>query len=331
MDLKKVLIGLMVVILLALAALNFAQTGGYFTASQEKSEVIRIGYGVFLSNLPVFVAAEKGFFESENLKVELIKFGTVQEINNALVNDAIDVAFPNGLEMVIATENVKPKAQMIFGAKVNTLKCKYKLSCGDDQALIVKNESIIDINQLAGKKIGIHPSTSQKLLAQMWKEKVFPNTTIYFVEVPIFMHLQVLEKGNVDAVITAEPVIAVSKQKKIGKILKEEIYASTLYDPIPFIVYTISTKALNEKPKESQKFLAAYRKAVEYIHEQPVEARKTAAKYVGLGEEILTSAIITDQQTSEEIDVKALEYFQSQIAKHLNITSNVNIKDLLIK
>src|SRR4030042_1431468 len=61
------------------------------------AEAVKIGYLRITTSLATFVAQDKGFFEQQGLKVELIPFDSGTAITDALIAGRIDVIGSNSI------------------------------------------------------------------------------------------------------------------------------------------------------------------------------------------------------------------------------------------
>ena len=107
-------------------------------------ERVRIGVPLFpLVSFPVFVAHEKGFFEKNGLKAEIIRINSEPTTYQALISGDIDAT--SGAPTGLVQTNIQ-------GVGVVSLGCWDNLV----SYTMITKEKIDDLAQLRGKKVGIN-------------------------------------------------------------------------------------------------------------------------------------------------------------------------------
>lgn len=117
---------------------------GFTLAAGFGQEKIRVGVPLFPTvAFPVFVATEKGFFEKNALKVEIIRINSEPTTYQALISGDIDATggSPSGLVL----SNLQGVPVISLGSWDNLV--PYTLAT---------REKINDLSQLKGKKIGVN-------------------------------------------------------------------------------------------------------------------------------------------------------------------------------
>lgn len=117
---------------------------GFTIATGFGQEKIRVGVPLFPTvAFPVFVATEKGFFEKNALKVEIIRINSEPTTYQALISGDIDATggSPSGLVL----SNLQGVPVISLGSWDNLV--PYTLAT---------REKINDLSQLKGKKIGVN-------------------------------------------------------------------------------------------------------------------------------------------------------------------------------
>src|SRR5438105_74339 len=121
--------------------------------SQEK---IRIGVPLFPTvSYPVFIAQEKGFFEKNGLKAEIIRINSEPTTYQALISGDIDAT--SGAPTGLVQSNLQGVPVVSLGSWDNLV--SYTMAT---------REKIDDLSQLRGKKIGVNRlGGSQERLAAL--------------------------------------------------------------------------------------------------------------------------------------------------------------------
>jgi ABC-type nitrate/sulfonate/bicarbonate transport system substrate-binding protein len=116
---------------------------------------VRLSYMPFASDLAIFVALEKGYFQREGVDVELVKFQSATENLNALLAKRTDMTGMVGIStLLLAFE----KAPDQFRAFLGTAETETHWG----SALLVPPDSPIrSISDLKGKVVGTYEGTTQ--------------------------------------------------------------------------------------------------------------------------------------------------------------------------
>lgn len=117
---------------------NFRPAGG---AAQE---LIRIGVPLFPTvSYPVFIAHEKGFFEKNGLKAEIIRINSEPTTYQALISGDIDAT--SGAPTGLVQSNLQGVPVVSLGSWDNFV-----------SYTVATREKLEDLSQLRGKKVGVN-------------------------------------------------------------------------------------------------------------------------------------------------------------------------------
>jgi|SRR3990170_2201748 len=127
---------------LLLASIVFAL--GYLLAENGfAQDKVRIGVPLFPAvSFPVFVAHEKGFFEKNGLKAEIIRINSEPTTYQALISGDIDAT--SGAPTGLVQSNIQGVPMVSIGCWDNLV-----------SYTMITREKIDDLSQLKGKKVGI--------------------------------------------------------------------------------------------------------------------------------------------------------------------------------
>ncbi|HEX2946982.1 MAG TPA: ABC transporter substrate-binding protein [Clostridia bacterium] len=179
---------------------KLAQSG---TSVGEDKFVLRIGYGGSLCEAPLHIAVEKGFFDEEGLKVELIKLAPGTVFDSVTANK-IDAGFSLLASMIQPLSNGLP-------AKITT-----GLHTGCDKVLVKRNSGLEKAVDFKGRKIGVPSMSSspiiftKRVLADNGIGISVENSEVEFVvysaaDLPI-----ALQNGAVDAIAMNDPTATIA-------------------------------------------------------------------------------------------------------------------------
>ena len=129
-------------------------------------EKIRIGVPLFPTvSLPAFIAHEKGFFEKNGLKAEIIRINSEPTTYQALISGDIDAT--SGAPTGLVQSNLQGVPVVSLGSWDNLV-----------SYTVATKEKIDDLSQLKGKKVGINRlGGKSSLILRVMLEDAGLNTT----------------------------------------------------------------------------------------------------------------------------------------------------------
>ena len=222
-----------------------------------RQEPLRIGVNAWPPFELLYLAREKGYFEAENVEVDLIDFSSYTGILRAYHQGNVDGFF--------ATLNEVQIADNFQDQPVVTLVVDY--SFGGD-ALVVRN-GITDLKGLKGRRIAYEESA----LGSYALERILTIGGLRPDDVKPVSRLpeeaeQDFRQGTVDGVITYEP--------GLGRLLRSQgarVLFSSRDIPGEIVdVMAVRRSVVDGRPSDLRGLLRAWFKAVACLKEQPVEA-----------------------------------------------------------
>ena len=103
------------------------------------------------------------------------------------------------------------------------------------------------------------------------------------------------------------------------------------YSPNPIGIAAVNNKWLVENPEAAKVFFQAIDKAVEFIKNNPAEARKILAKATNLDENVANAMNIMPLSASTQIDFNNLKGYLDILKNIGEIKSTQNPLDICIK
>lgn len=275
-DVRSVIVIGMAVLLSMLTLISCSKS------KETTRETIRVAYLPILVSSPFFVAQDKGYFDEEGVKVEPQKFVSSNQMVEAMLSGNTD-ALISLAQSVHATVEVKqPGTMKVF--MVNAQNSKEYLS-----SLVVKKDSPIrDVLELKGKKIGCFPGQTARVYLSMTLEKhgLDPAKDVQIQEIDPASHLQALEAGSIDALLTYEPTTTIGIEKGLVRPLIQGAFEKNVIDPWIGGVFTLRMKFIEDHPDAARRFVRALDKAVDYINAHPQEYKLILPKYTAIDENI---------------------------------------------
>jgi NitT/TauT family transport system substrate-binding protein len=272
--------------------------------SNKSNKIVKIGYQPLASNVPFYVAMEKGFFTDEGLKVEPVRFESANTAVEALLNNQIatDVVIP--LFVIFSIEQNNPDQFRLYAFQSDTKEHTH-------EAFIVRKDSkITSLKDFKGKKIGCFPgAAAQAYIKIMLKNVLNENEDITIVPMPPQLQLQALENKQIDVLLAYEPTLTIALEKGVAKVILKSSFAKLLRDPFPVTAFPFTKKYVDENPKIARKIVNAFYKSFDYIKKNPLEANKTIVKYTNLDEKYVGKLNQLLQQKLGEISKKQIQDF----------------------
>ncbi len=238
---------------------------------------IKVGYIPIADCSQLYVGIEQGFFEAENIKIELKSMAGGSKILQTLGAGSIDVGFSNVVSLILAREAGLPFVAFTGGPAQDE---NHK-----EHALLVKKDSPIkDIKELSGKKIALNTrkNIDELMVTLLLKKYNVDLSTVRFIEVPFPRMLGVLEGGDVDAIAAIEPFVTFGLSDQKNRVLS---YNYLEIQPVTEIAAYLTTENwINNNPEMANKFQRALEKSSQFIAENDEQVRQIMTKYTGLDE-----------------------------------------------
>ena len=285
---------------------------------------IKVGYLPMVSSLTHFVAVENGYYKDEGLEVQAQQIMTSNLIAQDLVAGHIDVAIELSIIPLLKQLENSPNAAKIFSISSITREN------GFDGVLVKSNSQLMKLEDIAGKKIGVFPGTTAKnSLSDIFKTQ-FPNLELpIFVELDPIVHIQSLENGDIDALFAYEPTLTLGIMKNGFNKISNSIYAIQ-YSPNPIGVGAVNDKWWAKNLETAKAFFTAIDRAVEFIENNPIEARRILAKATDLDENIANEMNIMPLSLSTQIDYNNLKGYLDVLKNLGEIDETPFPKDICI-
>jgi len=287
---------------------------------------VSFGYQPFGSNLPFFVAAEKGFFKQHNIEVEPVKIISANDAANAVVQGSIVGNATVPLNVLLNIEENQPGLMKIFMVKATS---KERWS---DYLLVKKGSPIRSIADLKGKKVGGYPGSAQQILIRLILRQFMDDKDILTVEMPPSTQLQGLDAGQIDALLTYDDLAITALENGIAQVLEEDPICKHVVNPMYAFPYVLSSKFVKDNPTAAKEIRDAMYQAADFIKTNEPEARQIMAKWVGTKKEIADKVNLWDQPKAEQIDRAALQkladiFFDAGVTKKRIDTSHLYLTD----
>ena len=244
---------LLLSVILALPAVGFSKESA--PKGSHAAPVIRFGVLPVIQALPLFVAAEKGFFKEEGLDVDLVAFNSALEKDVAFTSGQISGYFGDLQTCIVLNGNNVPIK--IVAEVYNATKAQRTFAL-----LISPKYAGIGLREAAKAGVAVSSNTILDFLTTKFlAAKGIPLTEAHLVEMKnIPIRLQMLLGGQVAAAVLPEPFATLAESKG----------AQTLADDagtgLSSTVLAFDEDFLNNAPDRAKAFLRAVDKASGYIN-----------------------------------------------------------------
>jgi NitT/TauT family transport system substrate-binding protein len=264
-------------LLAGLAALAFIAQ----PAAAQTTKIV-VGYTATADFASGFIAADQGLFKKRGLDVEFKIVPLNSQLPAAVQSDSITMggttvsvllqAIDGGLDHVaIAGSGVTWKGQDSFGA---VMRADVPYAKADD---------------FIGKKVGA-PGIGA-FLQVLFRNWLIDNGVDYkkvtFVEVGFPQMADVLKGGNVDAVVTGEPVMGRIVSAGIGK--QVTTFTDNLKGDLPIIVYSATRKWAEANKSAAKAFQEAITEGAAIANKDPAAVRASVGNYIKMPPEVIAN------------------------------------------
>lgn len=292
-----------------------------YSATDDKPVTVpsfKFGTLPVLQSLPVFVAAEKGFFKEQGLNVEIILFNSAMEKDVAVTAGQIagyfgDMMTPmvllgNGTNIKITVTNFNTTANQRMFAILSAPQSKSKT---------------LDDATRSGIATGTN-NISEYLTFHLLQTHRAWNDSVNLVDIKsIPIRLQMLLSGQVSAALLPEPLATLAEIKGAKALAddKGQGHSAT--------VLAFSGKFLKDYPRSVKGFHAAVDKAADYINKHPDEVRTIMNRECKIPEPLQGSFPIPKFPKVTTPSQKQIMDVYRWLKEKKIITKNMSYKDMV--
>ena len=253
-------------VMIILATIVIQGLWGCSPGGQDKaantSPPIQFGTLPVIQALPLFVAAEKGYFKEMGLNVDLVPFSSAMEKDVAMSAGQISGYFGDMITPMVLTAN--GTLVKIVATYFNTKNEQRMFAI-----LTAPKYQGKDIRGIASAGIACSSNTMLDYLVTrlLGKKGITPNN-INLVEVKsIPIRLQMLMSEQVPAAILPEPLVTLAETKGARVVVDDGGTG------ISATVLVFSNQFLSKNPDTVKAFLKAVQKAYDFINQKPEQVR----------------------------------------------------------
>ncbi len=269
---------------------------------------IRIGYWPIAAGLPFYAAISKGYFKEAGLDVEPLKFASTQQVMEAMLAGRSEGTASGTAAAILAIgEIAQPGLFKIICT--NPTNNKFVL----DEFVVAKDSTVLKLADLKGKRVAAAPGIQNVTLAQVMLERAGAGA-VSVIELPIGQHVAALAAGQVDAVYTLEPTGTIGRLNGSTRNLEVGVVAKyILGDPgAPWHggAATLTSEFIKNHPDLTKKYIAAYRRGVDFVRNSPNEARPFLKGYTAIDGALTGEVPLANYMMYNEFKPSDIAYFQ---------------------
>jgi NitT/TauT family transport system substrate-binding protein len=243
-----------------LASVILFSMGGCGPKTPQSVEKIILGTEAITLASPIWIAADKGYFQEEGLQVEIKTFSSGKATFQALLSDnSIDLA--TAAQTPVVYNSFQNRDYAIIGRIVNSDN-EVKLLARQDKGLKVPED-------LKGKKVGITLDTSSHFFLGLFLINYHMRMSdVSMMDLEPALLAEALIQGKADAIVTWEPYSYLAK-KALGD--KALLFPSQGLYRLDY--YLIARNDIIKKhPEALRRFLRAVEKSEAFIKKNKEEA-----------------------------------------------------------
>lgn len=287
--------------------------------------VVRLGFQRVGPYRAFFVAQDRGFFRDEHVNVEATEYPSSNLIAQAQVAGRIDgsgfVSFP----VLFSLEQASP------GQSACQLVVSMTAHSRFAGVVVPAASTLTSPDQLRGRRIGVYPSSTNVIYAQLMLERLFGSrdaATIQQIEPPLA--LQLLESGGIDALIGPDPMPATAIARGIGRVLVYSPDARFVMDPHPVGCATFSKAFHEQHPDVEARVRRALDRAVDFLRDPAnhAEVLRIVAARTGVDASIAPHLGDVDYAKLGELDRHAVQRLADLLERERVLQGHVDTGQL---
>ena len=260
----------------AIAVLVAAVLTGSGPAAVAQDKV-KVGVFPTASSLPYFVAIERGFFKEQNIEPETIRLIGGPPNIAAMISNQIEAAIVLVTIEAMNANLKKPGVAMYIG--VHSQNKTYQM----EQFVVRKGYSAESLKDLKGARIMSAPGPANVVAAKAVLAKVGLKEGDYTIDqLDMSQHVNVMTAGTFDAGYTLEPQASTMRKLGVARTLEAGVITKYILGDENGNAFAagcaLTSDFIKGRPDVARRFAAVWKKGIEFVNENPQEARKYLAK-----------------------------------------------------
>src|SRR5262245_21987308 len=282
---------------------------GQPAAAQDK---VKVGVFPTASSLPYFVAIERGFFKEQNIEPETIRLIGGPPNIAAMISNQIEAAVVLVTIEAMNANLKKPGVAMYIG--VHSQSKIYQM----EQFVVRTGYDAATLKELKGARIMSAPGPANLVAAKAVLGKVGLNEGDYTIDqLDMSQHVNVMTSGTFDAGYTLEPQASIMRKLGVARTLEAGVIAKYILgdeDGNAFAAgCAITSDFIKSRPDVARRFAAVWKKGIDFVNQNPQEARKYLARNTLTPEDVADTVPMVRYYMAGELTDKHKAEFQKFI------------------
>src|SRR5215471_2498916 len=278
-------------------------------AAQDK---VKVGVFPTASSLPYFVAIERGFFKEQNIEPETIRLIGGPPNIAAMISNQIEAAVVLVTIEAMNANLKKPGVAMYIG--VHSQSKIYQM----EQFVARTGYAAATLKDLKGARIMSAPGPANLVAAKAVLAKVGLNDGDYTIDqLDMSQHVNVMTSGAFDAGYTLEPQASTMRKLGVARTLEAGVIAKYILgdeDGNAFAAgCAITSDFIKGRPDVARRFAAVWKKGIDFVNQNPQEARKYLARNTLSPEDVVDTVPMVRYYMAGELTDKHKAEFQKFI------------------
>lgn len=282
------------------------------------------GYTAVTDFATVFLGIEEGYFKKRNLEVEAKFIPLNSTIPAAIQSDSLQMGGPTPSVFLQAVDGGLDHVVVSGGGMTAPNQTGYGVVAKAGTGIRTPQDFI-------GKKVGV-PGLGAFLhvgFRAFLKSKGVDYKKVNFVEASFPQHGDLLRGGSLDAVVTADPIMARILDSGVGYVAS--YYGTFLTSGMPTILHTARRDWAEKNLAAARSFRESIVEAAAFLNKPANEpkVRATIGKYIKVPPEVLAKMQISPP--TPLITEKQLDYWVGLMKEQEMLKTNPKVASLIVK
>jgi NitT/TauT family transport system substrate-binding protein len=285
---------------------------GALAQSAAGQDKVKVGVFPTASSVPYFAAIERGFFKEQGIEPETIRLIGGPPNIAAMISNQIEAAIVLVTIEAMNANLKKPGVAMYIG--VHSQNKTYQM----EQFVARTGYKADSIKDLKGARIMSAPGPANVVAAKAVLAKVGLKEGDYTIDqLDMGQHVNVMTSGTFDAGYTLEPQASTMRKLGVARTLEAGVITKYILGDENGNAFAagcaITSDFIKSRPDVARRFAAVWKRAIEFVNENPQEARKYLAKNTLTPEDVVDTVPMVRYFTAGQLTDKHKAEFQKFI------------------
>jgi NitT/TauT family transport system substrate-binding protein len=230
---------------------------------------LKVGVLPIADVAPLYLGAEKGFFERENLVIEPQVAAGGAAVIPAVVSGDFQIGFSNVVSPIIAVSKDLPLRVIASGSQAGK---------DDSKVLVAQDSPVREKRDLEGRSIAVNTlnNIGTVTINAALERAGVDSSKIKYVEIDFPDMEAALDAGQVDAIWLKEPFITNAERGGAREILNPY---TAIAPRLNIGVWFAAQPYIDENREVVDRFVRALKRSMRYAQSHPQEVRKTITEF----------------------------------------------------